>query len=137
MKRVLRIEKGKPPRQMQFSDQMWEEIRKLKIGGVEWELLPSIPPVKVKPPELPIVMEYMAVKTIDELPDPTPEPKMVNISFTSQPLPKEKKTRAKTKQRSKVKSSDNETTTVRKRRQATKRVSGNAGRAVRGARKEN
>jgi hypothetical protein len=127
MKRVLRIERGKPPREMQFSDQMWEEIRKLKIGGVEWELLPDLPPIKAKAPELPIVMEYMAVKTIDELPEEVIEPKlkepsMVSISFTSQPLPKEKKRRAKAKTRTKSKVTKDEATTVRKRRAATKRV---------------
>ena len=109
---------------MQFSDQMWEEIRNLKIGGVTWELLPDLPPVREG------IMEYEKVNhKITFIPDEIPEPVMAKaqeqkpnaVSFVSQTLPVEKKPRAK-QQRSKRKAISNETTTVRKRRPATKRV---------------
>lgn len=120
MKRVLRIEQGRRPREMHFSDQMWEEIRKLKIGGVIWELLPEIPPAKVKAPELPIVIEYMAVKTIDSIPEVMEERQPVSISFTSQALPKEKKRSVRAKAKPRAKAKKDEATTIRKRRTSTK-----------------
>jgi hypothetical protein len=120
---------------MQFSDQMWEEIRKLKIGGVTWELLPDMPPPKIDP-QREAIQEYEKVNhKIHFIPDEIPEPvlaksqepvvvketKTETVSFVSQKVPMEKKPRAK-QQRSTRKSVSNETTTVRKRRPASKRV---------------
>jgi hypothetical protein len=115
---------------------MWEEIRKLKIGGVEWELLPDMPPPKIDP-QREVIQEYEKVNhKITFIPDEIPEPvlaksqepvvvketKTETVSFVSQKVPMEKKSRAKQQRSTRSKSVSNETTTVRKRRPASKRV---------------
>jgi hypothetical protein len=86
---------------------MWEEIRKLKLGGVIWELAPIEPPKKVvksevpttEPPVVPIVIEYEKIKPIE-----------IEAPIAPKVLKKKK----------------DETTTVRKRRQTKNRVQGTA-----------
>ena len=109
MKRVLKIEQGKPPRQMQFSDQMWEQIRQMNMGGVTWELLPEMPA-----PKKDGIIDYPKVNTdIKFIPDEIPIPgkpadpvKDKVISITSQKIEKPK----------------DETPKVRAKRPAKKRV---------------
>jgi len=109
MKRVLKIEEGKPPRQMQFNDQAWEQIRQMNIGGVTWELLPEMPA-----PKNDGIIDYPKVNTnIQFIPDEIPIPdkpikpvKEQVVSFTSQKIEKPK----------------DETPKVRAKRPAKKRV---------------
>lgn len=93
---------------MRFDDAMWEHIRKLKMADVTWELLPDLPPAQpvgepVKEPvivQVPI-METPEVKPLDAKVENT------QLSITVKPMPKVRRTK-------------NETSTVRKRRKATK-----------------
>ena len=108
---------------MQFSDQMWEEIRKLKLGGVTWELLPtkepqkiivpsSIPPEPAKPPEPVIVPEVIEYNKV------IPAKEEVVIPTQKEAVKKPKKEK-------------NETPTIPKKRATHKRGKGNAKKWVR------
>ena len=102
MIRVLKIEKGKPPRPMQFSDQAWEEIRKLNMGDVTWELQPDYPVTNG-------IIDYPKVNTnINFIPDEIPIPQNTPVDFVSKKIEKPK----------------DETPKVRTKRPAKKRVQG-------------
>ena len=71
MVRVLKIERTgnkETRREMQFTDALWEDIRKLKLAGVTWELMPTKEPQKIivpssipEPVIVPEVIEYNKV----------------------------------------------------------------------------
>jgi hypothetical protein len=115
MVRVLKIEQQgnrEVRRTMQFSDQMWEEIRKLKLGGVTWELLPTKEPQKIivpssMPPEPVIVPEVIEYNKV------IPAKEEVVIPTKKEAVKKPKKEK-------------NETPTVQKKRATNKRSKGNA-----------
>lgn len=108
MVRVLKIEQSGnriTRREMQFSDQLWEDIRKLKLGGVTWELLPTELPKKETPrvviPEPPVVPEILLHDAV--------------IPAKEEIVPVKK-----------LKKEKNETPTVQKKRATNKRSKGNA-----------
>jgi len=115
MVRVLKIEQQgnrEVRRTMQFSDQMWEEIRKLKLGGVTWELLPT---PKVEVPKI------LAPSTF--IPPPPFVPEVVNYERT---IPAREEIKPKEKVVKTPKKEKNETPTVQKKRATYPRGKGNA-----------
>ena len=100
---------------MQFSDQMWEEIRKLKLGGVTWELLPTKEPKKIIVPSSmpPVVPEPVIVPEVIEYNKVIPAKEEVVIPTKKEVVKKPKKEK-------------NETPTVQKKRATNKRGKGNA-----------
>ena len=92
---------------MQFSDQMWEEIRKLKLGGVTWELLPTKEPQKIIVPSSMPPIEPVIVPEVIEYNKVIPAKEEVVI-------PK------------KLKKEKNETPKIPKKRATHKRSKGNA-----------
>lgn len=121
MVRVLKIEQTGnrvSRREMQFSDAMWEEIRKLNMGGVTWELLPTkLPEPKIPPVEIPKVI----VPPV-EIPKPPEPPVVPEILLHEAVIPaKEEIVPVK-----KPKKEKNETSTVQKKRATHKRSKGNA-----------
>ena len=113
MVRVLKIEQQgnrEVRRTMQFSDQMWEEIRKLKLGGVTWELLPK------ETPKIPLgVPKILAPAFVPEVVDYEK-----TIPAKEEIKPKEEKV-VKTPKKEK-----NETQKVQKKRATHPRGKGNA-----------
>jgi len=106
---------------MQFSDQMWEEIRKLKLGGVTWELLPK----KEIPLEIPKVIVPSSMPPVIEPPKP-PEPIIVpEVIEYNQVIPAKEEVIIPKKVRT-PKKEKNETPTVQKKRATHKRSKGNA-----------
>jgi hypothetical protein len=102
---------------MQFKEQDWNEIRKLKLGGVIWELAPIeeiTEPPKVTPKPIEIIPE------VPKLPEPPVVPIVIEYEKIK-PIEPEAPIAPKV-----LKTKKDETTTVRKKRQTKKRVQGNA-----------
>jgi len=86
---------------MQFTDALWEDIRKLKLAGVTWELMPTS--------KIPLNIPKVIVPEVLLLETTIPSQEFVPV------IPKVNSKKAK-----------NENPTVPKKRSANKRTKGNA-----------
>lgn len=114
MVRVLKIERTgnkETRREMQFTDALWEDIRKLKLAGVTWELMPTKEPQKIIVPS--------------SIPEPAIVPEVIDYNLV---IPAKEEAVIPTKKEvvKKPKKEKNETPTVQKKRATNKRGKGNA-----------